>query len=234
MFTLLESALQNLTQEILDESSGKTERSKKFKEMKAECIKYEESHIQAHQKMKENAYENRLQTVEKIQKNIKGITNKDIEQLKVNDASSGNSNESPANLKSSRGRREETEYSSESINVTDVNDQKMEKLQSEKLRLLEMIRNENDKWALHKLQDLYKMVERVVNKMEHAKYLEKGWSDYKLQVINEALRANQVGMPGESSFPGLLFDSPNEVYNNALEIKTKINEYNNLTVTTYF
>lgn len=41
--------------------------------------------------------------------------------------------------------------------------------------------------------------------------------------MKEILRENKVGIPGESPFPGMLYDSPDAVHKELLELKGKVN-----------
>lgn len=167
----------------------------KLKELQTTCYENEQKYLQSDTETKAIFASGSMEKMETLVANIKGIKNLDLEKL--------------------RGKKEVNLESKEA---------KLEELRENRANLFEMMKDEKRPSKLKELQELYKNVQFFIKKLESQINLGETYgNEQKLESMKEILRENKVGIPGESPFPGMLYDSPDAVHKELLELKGKVN-----------
>ncbi len=167
----------------------------KLKALQTACSGNEQKYLQSGTETKAILASGSMEKTETLLANINGITNWELQNFK-----------NVANLESKEA--------------------KLEELRENRANLFEMMKDEKRSSKLKGLQELYKKVQFVIKKLESQIKLGGIYgNEEKQESMKEILRENKVGIPGESPFPGMLYDSPDAVHKKLHELKWKINNF---------
>lgn len=172
----------------------------KLEALQTACLENEQKYLQFETEAKEIRASGKIEKVETLVKNIKGITNLDLEKL-----------------------TEKKQQAKRNIASMESKEDKLEELRENRAKLFEMMKDEKRPSKLEELQKLYKQVQFVIKKLESQIKLGVTFgNEQKLENMKALLRANKVGIPGESPFPGMLYSSPDAVHKELFELKQKV------------